>query len=223
MIKMLRLSMCVVTLLAVALPVSAAQGLTCTSSPLVVACFEAYKTRLRSFHGPQLEAIADKIAASRNWKQPVDYITVVGHSARFKSTDPVEENAKGRAESVARALAEKLNKRGLTGIKIVRGAFGDSEPRTTNSTRTGRALNRRAEIILGSQAEVKRRINTLNELCAGREGRSKTIVVESPDICRSLTQAHQSCWSELSPTAKQTYFGAGCHPLSLHCVLCREG
>lgn len=223
MIRMLRISMYAMALLAMALPVSAEQGLTCTSSPLIVACFEAYKTRLRSFHDPQLEAIADRIAESRNWKLPVDHITVVGHSARFKPTDPVEENAKGRAETVARALAEKLNKRGLTDFEIVTGSFGDSEPQTTNSTRAGRALNRRAEIILASRAEVNRRVDTLKELCAGKNGTSKIIVKKSTTICRDLLQAHQTCWSELSPTAKETFFGAGCYPLSLQCVLCREG
>jgi len=223
MITMLRMSMFALALLAMVLPASAEQGLTCTSSPLVVACFKSYKTGLRSFHDPQLEAIADRIAESRNWKLPVDYITVVGHSATFKRTDSVEENARGRAENVARALAEKLRERGLSGFKIVTGSFGDSEPRTTNKTQAGRALNRRAEIILGSQAEANRRVDTVKELCAGKKGVSKLIVKKSPDICRSLTQAHQSCWTELSPTAKETYYGAGCHPLSLYCVLCREG
>jgi len=202
--------------------VSANQGLTCTSSPLIISCFEAYKTGLRSFHNRQLDEIADRIVASRNWKVPVDYITVVGHSARFKATDPVEENAKGRAESVARALEQKLKKRNIDDFEIVTASFGDSQPRATNSTRDGRALNRRAEIILGGRSEVNDHVNALKEICVRASGRSKTIKLRSDELCRSIPQAEQTCRRKLSPTVRNSLVGASCHPVSAYCVVCRE-
>jgi len=222
MMKMLRMSMYVLALLPIALPVSADQGLTCTNSQLIVACFEAYKTRLRNFHNRQLDAIADRIAESRGWKVPVDYITVVGHSARFKPSDPVEENAKGRAESVAQALEQKLRKRNIDDFEIVTASFGDSQPRATNSTRNGRALNRRAEIILGGRSEVNDHVNALREICVRASGRSRTIKLQSAEICRSIPQAEQTCRRELSPTVRNSLVGASCHPLSAYCVVCRE-
>jgi OmpA family len=202
--------------------VSARAELTCTGDPLILACFEAYETGLRSFHGPQLDAIADLIAASRAWRMPIDQVTVIGHAALFKSTDPVEENSRKRAETVANALSERLDARGIRGVRIEQARLGGTVPRATNQTREGRALNRRAEVFLDHRRSLDRREAALREVCSERKGTAEVRSLLGIKIpCLDDEQARAICEAYVTPGEGGRLEGAACLPLDVRCVVCQ--
>jgi len=130
---------------------AAAQLPDCDSNPLILDCFESYSVELRDAHLKQLDAIADDVKKRRSTGAAVHSITIRGHSATWRPTDPVEENARARANRAFHALWSRLVARKINADKIIFKVVGaaDSEPRVSNSTEDGRALNRRVEIDLG--------------------------------------------------------------------------
>lgn len=200
-----------------AAPAPARAEPTCESDPLILACFDAYETGLRSFHGRQLDAIADRIAASREWKFPIDLVTVIGHAAKYKQTDPVVKNSRERAETVAQALATRLQARGLPGVRIEQGFLGIDAPRTTNATQAGRALNRRAEVFLDNRGYLGRRERALGASC-GKSARTEVIRGQAIP-CLDDREAEAVCrqQAEISPGRLA---GAACSPLEIRCVVC---
>ena len=206
------------------LPMAAAAAeakLTCQSDPMIIACFEAYKTGLRSFHGKQLDAIVDRIEESREWKMPIDHVSLVGHASKFKTSDPVDENSRKRAESVAEGLSSRLEARGIRGVRIDQTRLGIAVPRTTNSTQTGRALNRRVEIFLGNRGYLRRRVKALGGACE-RSGGAETRVIQDEGIpCVDDREALQVCREHAGIAADRRLVGAVCNPLEIRCVVCR--
>ena len=198
-------------------------ALTCTSEPMIIACFEAYKVDVLPIHKKQLDAIVDTIERTRDLKRPLNKITLIGHSSKFRQSDPVNENARQRAQSVARALRQRLTKRGIDGVLIVTAHRGIRSPRTTNSTRNGRALNRRVEVFLDNKYTLKSDVRPLNDRCRNRGGRPRLRTVRDFDgACTASSRARALCRSEVPMPAGASLIGAACHPAEVHCVVCER-
>ncbi|RMG33040.1 MAG: hypothetical protein D6720_12240 [Gammaproteobacteria bacterium] len=85
----------------------------------------------------ELDAIAEKIKSTDGDEK----ITVIGHT---DSTGPEAYNQR-LSERRAQAVADYLASKGITNLSIK--GMGESQPIADNSTREGRAKNRRVEII----------------------------------------------------------------------------
>lgn len=103
--------------------------------------FDHDATNMRSGATANLEVIADSLRTS-----PSAYrINVIGHSDDGGTPDYNEKLAEARARSVASYLAA----RGISSDQIVLKSFGSSRPIASNSTETGRQLNRRVDVYIG--------------------------------------------------------------------------
>ncbi len=150
--------------LSVILPLAAAPPLfaadpSCLDGPRVLACFEAYKTSLRDFHYKQLDEIADEIAASFKSSKPLNIVSIRGHAATFKKTDPVwmlggERAFNVRVELEKRLVARKLD---MSKFGITSAGLANTVPKFSDATMAGRALNRRVEIVLSSHVPEPRK------------------------------------------------------------------
>jgi len=144
-------ALAVILLFAVAPPLFAADS-ACLDESRVLACFEAYKTKLRDFHYKQLDEVADEIAASFKTTKPLNIVSIRGHAATFKKTDPVWKLGEERAFNVRIELEKRLAARKLDMGKfsITSAGLANTVPKFSDATAAGRALNRRVEILLSS-------------------------------------------------------------------------
>ncbi len=114
--------------------------------------FDVDASSLRSGSIANLEAIADSLKSrTRGY-----YVNVVGHS---DDAGTPEYNSR-LAEARARSVASYLTARGLSSDQVKVSSFGSQRPIASNSTETGRQLNRRADVYIsnvpqaGNQATV---------------------------------------------------------------------
>jgi outer membrane protein OmpA-like peptidoglycan-associated protein len=76
----------------------------------------------------------------------IDRVTVEGHTDNVGSEEYNQRLSQRRAEAVAQALVRK----GFASTDIVRRGFGPQRPIADNTSDAGRALNRRAVLIVSS-------------------------------------------------------------------------
>ena len=88
---------------------------------------------------PRIDKLADVLV-----RYPESRVTVVGHTDSRGSDDYNLFLSRDRA----RAVVEELTSRGVAADRLIAFGRGESEPRASNETSTGRALNRRVEILL---------------------------------------------------------------------------
>ena len=116
--------------------------------------FASYSHELTNTHRRLIRDTCQAISESLDSNMPLARITVTGHAA-FWSADPTPEvpyhtQGRRRALAVLEALEDELAARDLAHLVDVdfpRSA-STSEPIGDNATRAGRALNRRAEILI---------------------------------------------------------------------------
>ena len=120
--------------------------------PNIMFCFEAHRTELLDFHLEQLKNIAAKIAKSHKSGRPINLVHLTGHAATWRGITKVEywRRATVRANNASFFLVKALKAEGveLSKVALIPTSEADSNPRETNSTKKGRALNRRVEITL---------------------------------------------------------------------------
>lgn len=92
---------------------------------------------------PQFGATLDQVSATLSEFEQT-YIDVLGHT---DSTGSDSYN-QGLSERRASSVANYLSNRGVNSARLATRGFGESQPRATNVTEEGRALNRRVEIRL---------------------------------------------------------------------------
>ena len=92
---------------------------------------------------PAFRATLDKVAATLTEYEKT-YVDVLGH------TDSTGTDAYNQTLSEQRAstVASYLSGRGVKQARLATRGYGESQPRTTNTTEEGRAQNRRVEIRL---------------------------------------------------------------------------
>jgi OmpA-OmpF porin, OOP family len=87
----------------------------------------------------ELDAVADKVLSSPG----SEMLDIVGHT---DSTGPEAHN-QALSERRAQSAADHLIGRGVPATSITISGMGESQPVADNSTREGRAMNRRVEIM----------------------------------------------------------------------------
>jgi len=92
---------------------------------------------------PDLRADLQVIAANLR-RNPDSMIRVVGHTDSTGALAYNQRLSERRAESVAAVLIEN----GVSGRRIITTGMGPSDPVASNATASGRAQNRRVEIII---------------------------------------------------------------------------
>lgn len=107
--------------------------------------FDADGTNLKAGAIANLEAIADGLKTNPY----VARIQVVGHSDDAGTPDYNQRLAEARA----RAVAAYLTARGISSTQIVVNSFGATRPIASNTSETGRQLNRRVDILIGAAVQ----------------------------------------------------------------------
>lgn len=87
----------------------------------------------------ELDAIADKVMASNG----AETLDIIGHT---DSTGPEAYNQR-LSERRAQSAADYLIGKGIPATSITISGMGESQPVADNSTREGRAMNRRVEVL----------------------------------------------------------------------------
>ncbi len=99
---------------------------------------------------PAFERSLEKVSGILN-RYPRSSIQIIGHTDNVGSEVYNQQLSEKRANAVGVALEA----RGVSGDRIVTSGRGESEPRTTNSTEAGRQLNRRVEMLIAPDADIK--------------------------------------------------------------------
>ena len=92
---------------------------------------------------PAMESELSAVAAKVNASKGNEMLEVVGHT---DSTGPADYN-QGLSERRAQAAADYLSGKGVDASRISVKGMGESSPVADNTTREGRAMNRRVEIL----------------------------------------------------------------------------
>lgn len=92
---------------------------------------------------PQFGATLDQMSSTLSEFEQT-YVDVLGHTDSTGSDSYNQALSERRANSVANYLSS----RGVNGARLATRGYGESQPRATNVTEEGRALNRRVEIRL---------------------------------------------------------------------------
>ena len=121
----------------------------CHAEKMILDCFISFDAKPIDKHLEQLKAIAKKVAQSYSTDSPVDFITIDGFGVKWGNNNPVLMSEQ-RANFIAEELKKKLEGRGvqLDYIRFLVRGRGIEDPRASNSSKHGRALNRRVEIML---------------------------------------------------------------------------
>jgi outer membrane protein OmpA-like peptidoglycan-associated protein len=101
--------------------------------------FEIDSARIKSGFYPAMDKIANVLV-----RYGKTQLTVVGYTDNTGSAKHNQALSESRAEAVQRYLAE----RGVVPQRLSAMGKGESEPRASNASATGRQLNRRAEILV---------------------------------------------------------------------------
>jgi outer membrane protein OmpA-like peptidoglycan-associated protein len=105
--------------------------------------FDFDSTALRSASRDSLREMSDVFQ-----KYPNTTISVQGHTDSVGSASYNKQLSKRRATAVASYLEDL----GLSSSRVETIGYGESQPRATNSTASGRQLNRRVEIHIRANA-----------------------------------------------------------------------
>jgi len=117
--------------------------------------FDKNSAKLKDFHAPDIDRVADMVVASWKTGQPIFTIYVKGHSS---SEGPAQYNiglGNHRALAVRKALQKALEKKQKNlsyKVLILTLSKGAKEPINTNETEEGKSQNRRVEIFLSTKA-----------------------------------------------------------------------
>ncbi|CDX15292.1 conserved hypothetical protein [Mesorhizobium sp. ORS 3324] len=108
--------------------------------------FQSSRATLTEGYEPLVESIAKVILAN---KELIGNITVVGHTdnVRLQKSNPLSTNqrlSEARAETIANLLVQS----GVPQERIHSKGRAETDPVADNSTREGRALNRRVEVLV---------------------------------------------------------------------------
>lgn len=109
---------------------------------------------------PETKKNLDKLAASLNEFKDTE-VKILGH------TDNQGTSAYNQGLSERRASSVKsfLTSQGVAGSRLLTFGYGESDPVSTNETESGRSLNRRVEIVLVADEDLKVKA-TKNEISA---------------------------------------------------------
>ncbi len=99
--------------------------------------FDVNSATINSQFGASLDKVSTTLAEFEQ-----SYVDVLGHTDSTGSDSHNQQLSERRANSVA----EYLSGRGVNQARIATRGFGESQPRASNVTDEGRALNRRVEI-----------------------------------------------------------------------------
>lgn len=117
--------------------------------------FDKNSAKLKDFHAPEIDRVADRVAVSWRTGQPIFTIYVKGHTS---SEGPAQYNiglGNHRALAVRKALQKALERKQKNlsyKVLILAQSKGAKEPIDTNATEEGRSQNRRVEIFLSTKA-----------------------------------------------------------------------
>jgi hypothetical protein len=101
--------------------------------------FNFASDELRSESKPVLHEIADALRAHPDWK-----VTINGHTDNIGGDVSNLDLSRRRAAAVRKALIEGY---GIADLRLSTNGFGASQPKESNDSDRGRALNRRVELI----------------------------------------------------------------------------
>jgi outer membrane protein OmpA-like peptidoglycan-associated protein len=101
--------------------------------------FDFAKATLRPESEPVLRDIARALNHNPNWK-----ITIEGHTDNVGGDAPNLDLSRRRADAVRQALIERHR---VAAANLTTAGFGASRPNASNDTLSGRALNRRVELV----------------------------------------------------------------------------
>ena len=93
---------------------------------------------------PESQAILDTVVAGIKGNPAVKQVMVTGYTDSQGTAD----YNKTLSERRAKAVADYLGSRGLSGVRITSAGMGEENPVASNATKEGRAENRRVEIDL---------------------------------------------------------------------------
>lgn len=210
-------------LLALLCPTAAfSKTFNCDDSRYILSCFKAYEVGILPSHKAKLNRIVHEVRLSTKKLTALNRITVIGHSAYYRASDPAEEMALQRAHQVKDYLRQALDNSGLNGVTIIVGGVGVREPITTNSTVHGRNINRRVEVFLRSNKFARQRLKRARASCKAKNTFSRVANVNGK-TCYSNLHAKALCnqHADLGYNEKITF--AACRPLVTQCVICEEG
>jgi len=117
--------------------------------------FDKNSAKLKDFHAPEIDRVADRVVETWKTGQPIFTIYVKGHTS---SEGPAQYNislGNQRALAVRKALQKALERKQKNlsyRVLILTQSKGAKEPIDTNETEEGRSQNRRVEIFLSTKA-----------------------------------------------------------------------
>ncbi len=118
--------------------------------------FPAYKYELNASHAKALDNLAAQVVSLTKSGKPVRKIRIVGHAAKWGSND-YQQLSEYRALVVESELTSRFADLGVdySHTLITTEGLGVNCPAGDNSTRSGRAKNRRVEVWLTAVAKIK--------------------------------------------------------------------
>lgn len=124
--------------------------------------FDKNSAKLKDFHLPEIDRVADVIVASWKTDQPIVTVYVKGHAS---SEGPAQYNiglGHGRALAVRKALQKALERKQKNlsyKVLILTLSRGAKDPIATNATEEGRSQNRRVEVFLSTKKLLPKKIS----------------------------------------------------------------
>ncbi|WP_020676978.1 OmpA family protein [Geopsychrobacter electrodiphilus] len=108
--------------------------------------FDFNSSRLQPAFERSLDKVADILT-----RYPRTSIKIIGHTDNVGS----EVYNQQLSEKRAMAVGHVLEGRGVAASRIITSGRGESEPRATNDTEAGRQLNRRVEMLIVPDSDIK--------------------------------------------------------------------
>jgi outer membrane protein OmpA-like peptidoglycan-associated protein len=142
--------------------------------------FDKTSARLKDFHVPEIDRVADKVLASWETGQPIFIVYVKGHTSSEGSAQYNIGLGNHRALAVRKALQmalERKRKNLSYKVLVLAQSKGAREPIDSNETDTGKSQNRRVEIFLSTK-------KLLPLPKKKSDDKPTEIIFEEPDIVR---------------------------------------